>query len=586
MYSVDTRLERIKALVVDDDDVDRERLVRLLKRCRKDIEIAEVPTKRMALEELRKEQSAFSFIFLDFKLGDGDGRELLPEIWTSMGADCLVVAVTGYGSEHEAADAVRLGIHGYMSKGDLSADHVASAVEDGIRRIEINRHVRLTEADLRHRSTHDALTDLPNRHVFFDRLEQRCALYRREAAPFAVMMIDLDKFKQVNDELGHAVGDRLLIEAASRFKSVVRETDTVARLGGDEFAVILSNINAPDAAQAAHAVATQLVVELRRTFSVDEVAVTVGASVGVALCPQHGNIPETLLRRADDAMYRGKRSLDKVHLYSDLEPKSTSFLDRMVLLGEVEQALGRGDIQWYWQPKVNLQTRKVDGFEALARWSHRVHGMVPTDVFIEAIEASPLILQFALATVDDVIRQIGALGPALDGIRVAFNVSARVLEHATFVDELIERLDRSCIDPRRIVLELTETALIGSPAKAKRVIDRLAMHGLSLSIDDFGAGFTSFGYLRDFHVSEIKIDKSYILTLTENQFDRSLVSCLAVFCDSQGISLVAEGVETAQCWQMLVELGCRHGQGYGIGRPMPVQDVAGWLTAWNAAAEG
>lgn len=574
--------ERICALLVDDDDVDRERLARLLNKCCKNVEVMEAASKENAIKLLRSKEPRFTFIFLDFKLADGDGRDLLPEIWEKVGADCVVIAVTGYGGEYEAADAIKLGIHEYLSKKDLSELHVSKAIDEGLSRVEAMRRVRAEEDDLRHKSTHDDLTDLPNRHVFFDRLEQRCVDHRRSGNSFAVMMIDLDKFKQVNDEHGHAIGDQVLVEASKRLKEAIREIDTVARLGGDEFAAIFPGVHSLNVAQS---IANKLSTSLRQPMMINgNTMVSVGASVGVAVCPQHGNSADTLLRRADEAMYRGKRSVDKVVLYDDLEPRSTNFLERLVLLGELELALGRGDIQWHWQPKVDLTTRRVLGFETLARWSHPSHGPVPTDVFIAAIESSPLILPFTLATAENVIRQVSELGSVLEGLRVSFNVSARVLEHADFVDELIARIDSAGIDPQRVVIELTETALIGSPTKAVEVINRLNAHGLVLSIDDFGAGFTSFGYLRDFNVKEIKIDKSYVLRLTDNQFDRSLVSCLAVFCDSLGINLVAEGVETDACWQTLLSLGCRFGQGFHFGHPMPADAVAGWLEDWRDRA--
>ena len=392
------------------------------------------------------------------------------------------------------------------------------------------------------------------------------------------MMIDLDKFKQVNDEFGHAIGDRLLLEIANRLKNAVRDVDTVARLGGDEFAVILLGISSGDIALK---LANKLLGTLRLPIVVGTISLSIDASVGIAICPQDGVEPKNLLKHADEAMYKGKRSLDKIVVYEKQDFAEDKFWDRMALLGDVERAMEHAEIQWHWQPKVNLVTRQVEGFETLARWFHPIRGQVPPDVFIPVIETSSLILPFTLATARNMVQHIARLGARLQGIRVSFNVSARVLEHASFVDELLFCINENRIDPSQIVLELTETALIENPTKARNVIDRLAVHGVSLSIDDFGAGFTSFGYLCDFNVREIKIDSSYVLSLLDNQFNRSLVSCLTVFCDSLGIRLVAEGVENEQCWQMLCSLGCHYGQGYGIGRPMPVSAVADWLDTWH-----
>jgi len=566
------------ALVIDDDDVDRERLIRLLKLYNKNFNVTEASSKTNAIKELHELRSRLSFIFLDFKLEDGDGRELLPEIWESVSADCVLIAVTGNGSENDAAHAIKLGIHEYLSKHELTSWSVAAAIEDGLRHIDLLRSIRAAEDELRHKSLHDPLTDLPNRHVLFDRLEQRCVAYRRDNAPFAVLMIDLDKFKQINDDFGHKVGDEVLIQTASRLLKTVREIDTIARLGGDEFAIILPGMHSLDVA---HAMASKLAMNLRQPMVIGELMIIVGASIGISVCPQHGSDVMTLLRRADNAMYRGKKGLEKVVIYDEREPQSSNFLDRMVLLGEVELAISRGEIDWYWQPKINLETRKVEGFETLARWTHCTHGPIATNIFIAAIESSTVILIFALATIDRVIEQMLELNHLIDSAHISINISARVLEHSTFVDELIKRIDHSKLDPGRFVLELTETALIGNPAEAKKIIDRLSRYGVTLSIDDFGAGFTSFGYLRDFKVQEIKIDQSYILNLTENQFNQSLVRCLSVFCDTQGINLIAEGVETKECWDELLRLGCKHGQGYFIARPMPFDEVIEWLEAWS-----
>lgn len=580
-------LEEIHALVVDDDDVDRERLARMLKRYRLPIHIAEASSKSGALSELRERKVRFSFIFLDFKLDDGDGRELLPDIWESVGADCVVVAVTGGGSEKTAADAIKLGIHEYLSKLDLSADKVSSAIDEGLNWIQVQARLRQAEQDLLHKSLHDALTDLPNRHVFFDRLEQLCMIHRRKADPFAVLMLDLDRFKEVNDLMGHAVGDRLLVEVARRLEDSVREADTVARLGGDEFAMILHGVHSLEVAQA---LGLKVVRLLEQPFALQGDVLKVGASVGIALCPQHGQDPNTLLSRADNAMYRAKKGLDKAVIYDALEPKSSNFMDRMTLLGDLELALDRGELQWHWQPKIDLRDGRVLGFEALARWQHRKFGPIAPDVFIAAVEPSTLLPRFTMETFERVLAQLAqlttlaqaaALPGGTDVPRVAINLSARMLEHADFVEQLLAVLQRHGLQPEQLTLELTETALIANPVQARRVIDALAAEGIALSIDDFGAGFTSFGYLREFAIKEIKIDKSYIITLGQNQFDLSLVTSLVVFCRALDIRLVAEGVENADCWQRLLDLGCHCGQGYGISRPMPFADLPGWLERWQ-----
>lgn len=573
----------IHALVIDDDDVDRERLKRLLRRWGPELAVAEADTKWGALQELRRKAKDFSFIFLDFKLDDGDGRELLPDIWELVGSDCVVIAVTGHGSDRSAADAIKLGIHDYLSKNDLTVERVAGAIQEGLNWIDANRRARAAEHELIHRSLHDALTDLPNRSQFFDRLEYQCALLRRDEHAFAMLMLDLDRFKQVNDEFGHLVGDELLIEVGQRLRRSVREVDTPSRLGGDEFAVLLPGAASLDVAEA---VARKIADAIEEPMALSCGVVSVGASVGVVVAPQHGHEASTLLSRADHAMYRAKRNLDRVMLYDDREPSSTNIMDRLVLMGEVELALERNDIQWHLQPKVNLCTGEVLGFEALARWHHERFGDIAPDMFISAIEGSKLIWPFTLSTVDAVIAHMRHLESDYAGASISVNLSARVLLQPGLAEALTARLAAAGVAPRRLMLELTETALISNPGQARLVLDQLASHGFDLSIDDFGAGFTSFGYLRDFRISEIKIDKSYIVNLTDREFDQSLVTCLGVFCRLQGLRLVAEGVESPDCIARLLELGCACGQGFGIGHPMSAVAIKDWLRARRPQGQG
>lgn len=568
----------ICALVVDDDDVDRERLARLLSKYSRPIEVAESASKSEALQALQGRSKHFSFIFLDFKLEDGDGRELLPDIWEMVGADCVVIAVTGNGTERSAAEAIKLGIHEYLSKRELSVDRVVNAIDDGLRWLEDNKRTRELESALLHRSLHDPLTDLYNRHVFFERLEHQCALYRREGTACAVLVIDLDQFKQINDRLGHEMGDALLIQAAHRMRDTIREIDTIARLGGDEFACIMPSVRT---LRQAAALGGKISTCLDVPFAVGGEMIRVGASVGIAVCPQHGCDPHTLINRADNAMYRAKRSIEGVVLYDELEPSSTSPLDRPVLLGEAEEALQRQEFQWYWQPKVDLLTRSVAGFEALARWNHPKFGEIAPDLFIKAIEGTKLIWPFTLATIDRVLAQLQALGPQYGHLSTSINISAKLLQYDKFVPELLARVAASGMAPARLCLELTETTLISNHTQARAVLNALDENGICISIDDFGAGFTSFSYLRDFAVREIKIDKTYVQSICERSFDQALVRCIATFCESQELQLVAEGVETDSAWHKLAELGCRYGQGYGIARPMPFHQVSDWLSNWR-----
>lgn len=571
--------QNIHALIVDDDDVDRERLMRMLRRGPRAITVEQAGSQAEALGLIRQPTAHFDIVFLDFGLTDGDGRDLLPAIRNEIDPDCPIIAVTGNADEQIAADSIKSGMTEYLTKRSLSPERVAASVEEGMAWRQYRQDLRRQEEDLTHRSLHDPLTDLPNRTLFADRLEQSCARARRSGDPFAVVMIDLDRFKEINDSFGHAAGDAVLVTIGRRLREHLREVDTIARLGGDEFAILLQNV---DGEESALAVATKLTEMIEQPIVHGGRMLHVGGSIGMALCPLLGFSPESLLAAADEAMYEAKRGIDKVVLArgNDHAPPRTH--DHGGMLRDIERAIADRAFAWHWQPKVDMRNGEVLGFEALVRWTHPEDGPIAADVLIDTIEQSHLLEAFTYLSLDVVLEQYAALQHLLGTAAICINVSARMLERPGFVGHVVETTARHGVDPARVMLELTETALIANPAQAKRVIEQLQDHKISLAIDDFGAGFTSFGYLREFAVSEIKIDRSFISRFTESRFDQSLVHSLVVLCESLGIPLVAEGVENPETQAMLVAMGCTCGQGYGICRPMPYENVRAWLDMWTA----
>lgn len=570
----------LSVLIIDDDDVDRERLIRMLRRCPRKLRIVEAASHADALRLIRQPRSHFDIVFLDFGLKDGDGRDLIPAIRASGDEDCPIVAVTGNGNEQVAADSIKSGMAEFLTKRQLSSKQVLAAVEEGIAWRKYRQELRRAEEELTHRSLHDPLTDLPNRTLFFDRLEQSCARTRRHGDPFAVLMLDLDRFKEINDSFGHAAGDLTLTTIARRLRANLREVDTVARLGGDEFAILLQNVGT---AELALKLAGKLAGLIEQPIACDKRMLSVGASVGIALCPELDCAPQALLSAADDAMYVAKRGMDKVVIASESGARHARPLDRRGILQDLEAAMSHDAIDWHWQPKVDMSSGLVLGFEVLVRWNNPRQTPVPADQLIDAVEQSPLLESFTNHCLNKVLGQFSRIQDRIGKASISINLSARMLERSSFIENLPRVIARHGVEPERVTLELTETALIANPAQARRVIERLKEHGIRLSIDDFGAGFTSFSYLREFAISEIKIDRSFISRFTESRFDQSLVNSLVVLCDSLGIELVAEGVETAETQQLLTSLGCRAGQGYGICRPMPYEDVLPWMAQRGAA---
>lgn len=564
----------LSALIIEDDDVDRERLIRMLQRCPRNIRVSEAGSHAEALKLIQHPSSHFDIVFLDFGLQDGDGRELVPMIRAEVDPDCPIVAVTGNGNEQIAADSIKSGMTEFLAKSRLSQEQVVASVEEGIAWRKYRQELRRAEEELTHRSLHDPLTDLPNRTLFFDRLGQSCARAKRHGDPFAVLMLDLDRFKEINDSFGHAAGDLTLTTIAHRLRSNLREVDTVARLGGDEFAVLLQNVGSADLALK---VGEKLVRLIEQPIACDSRMLSVGASIGIGLCPELGCTPPALLSAADDAMYAAKRGIDKLVIATDSNLRRRKTVDRKGMLEELEGAMSRDAIDWHWQPQVDMSTGRVLGFEVLVRWRHPGEKPVPADQLIHTVEQSPLLEAFTNHCLNKVLGQFSRIQDQVGDASISINISARMLERSNFIENLHEVIARHGVDPERVILELTETALIANPAQARRVIERLRGHGIRLSIDDFGSGFTSFGYLREFAISEIKIDRSFISRFTESRFDQSLVNSLVVLCESLGITLVAEGVETPEAQQLLTALGCNAGQGYGICRPMPYEDVIPWM---------
>ncbi|HKR91267.1 GGDEF domain-containing response regulator [Novosphingobium sp.] len=568
----------IFALIVDDDDVDRERLARMLEHCPRPIHVTEAASQSEALDLIRRPASHFDIVFLDFGLEDGDGRDLVPTIHGEVDPDCPIVAVTGFTDELIAAASIKSGMTEFLTKRSLSPERVAASVEEGIAWRKYRQDLRRAEEELTHRSLHDPLTDLPNRTLLVDRLGQSCARAKRSGDPFAVVMIDLDHFKEINDNFGHAAGDAVLIAIARRLRANLREVDTVARLGGDEFALLLQNISTHEAARTMAAKLNDLI---EQPIVHEGHMLHVGCSMGFALCPLFGFSPAGLLSVADDAMYQAKRGLDKAVVAQSGGLRAAAPFDRTGMLVELEEALGERTLQWHWQPKIDLRDGRVLGFEALVRWRDPRGNAIPADHLIHAIEQSPLLEDFTYLSLETVLGQFSALRDDLGEAAISVNISASMLERSGFVSKVAECIERAGVDPARVTLELTETALIANPSQAKRVIEQLHERRIGLSIDDFGAGFTAFGYLREFAISEIKIDRSYIRRFTESRFDQSLVSSLVVLCESLGIPLVAEGVEDAHTQDILVSLGCHAGQGYGICRPIPYEDVPLWIRGWK-----
>ncbi|TFV67297.1 UNVERIFIED_ORG: EAL domain-containing protein [Bacillus sp. AZ43] len=433
----------------------------------------------------------------------------------------------------------------------------------------------------RHQATHDALTGLPNWELLRDRLDQALAAASRTSGEVAMLLIDLDRFKEINDSLGHTYGDRLLRQVGPRLRSVLREGDTVARLGGDEFAVLLPLV---DGVGEAEQVAERLREALHRPFDVDGVALDVEASVGIVVSPWHGTDTEALLRNADIAMYAAKELKGRAVVFRPEEHAAEP--SRLPVLGDLRRALDGGDeLFLHYQPKYTLDGERIEGLEALLRWQHPTRGLVPPGEFVPAAEGTGIILRLTEHVLDLALAQLRCWTDAGTAVPVAVNLSTRCLLDAGLPDLVARLLAAHGVPASLLRLEVTESAVMGDAARSMDVLQRLHDLGVRLSIDDFGTGYSSMAYLRRLPVDELKIDRSFVLGLTTTANDAVLVRTAIDLGHNLGLTVVAEGVEDAGQVAALRELGCDIAQGYHFARPMGAAQVGDLLAREGTLAQ-
>jgi diguanylate cyclase (GGDEF)-like protein/PAS domain S-box-containing protein len=427
------------------------------------------------------------------------------------------------------------------------------------------------EEALEHQALHDALTDLPNRTLLHDRLRQAILAAHRDSLPLALAVMDLDRFKEVNDALGHAAGDLLLQQVGMRLRRALRAADTVARLGGDEFAVLLPTANAEGATLAA----SKLLHALEQPFIVEGQSLVVGASVGIALCPEHGEDAETLLRRADVAMYVAKRTGSGCATYT-LEHDQHS-RGRLALVGELRQAIEHDVLVLHYQPLIDLDTRRTTCLEALVRWQHPRHGLLLPDQFIPLAEQTGLIKPLSPWVLNAALRQCQGWRAAGLDVLVAVNLSMRNVHDAQLPDTIAELLKTWDLDPRWLTVEITESAVMADPPRAMEILTRLRAMDVRIAIDDFGTGYSSLSYLRRLPVDVLKVDKSFVRDMATNESDATIVRSVIDLGHDLGLRVIAEGVEDEATWHLLAVLGCDGAQGNYLSRPLPPADLFRWM---------
>jgi diguanylate cyclase (GGDEF)-like protein len=501
---------------------------------------------------------AVDCVLLDLSLPDAEGLEALAQVRT-IALDVPIIVLTGRTDEVLAVQAVHEGAQDYLIKGQVDARLLSRSINYAIER-------KRAEVELAHQAMHDALTGLPNRALFYDRLGQALNRVGRQGSAVAVLFLDLDRFKLINDSLGHGAGDKLLVSVAERLAGVLRAGDTAARFGGDEFVILCEDVSGE---RQAIAIAERIAAELDAPFVIDSDEVFAHTSVGIALATEPGARPEALIRDADAAMYRAKERGGGVYEVFDDAMRERA-VRRMATENALHRALDRGEFVMHYQPIVHMATGALYGVEALARWQHPDRGLVMPGEFIEAAEETGLIIALGAWAFEAACRQSAIWG---SDVMMSVNLSARQCTHPDLVATFGKILARTRADPAAVSLEITETALMEDIELSTATLSALKELGLRLALDDFGTGYSSLRALQHFPVDVVKIDRSFIEPIERDPQEAAIVAAVISLSHALGLRTVAEGIETIAQVDRLRALGCDLAQGFYFAKPGPAEDV-------------
>ena len=512
--------------------------------------------------------------FFDTGLTHEGGVDTLGELYHA-GIDTPIIMIDGERPEATMIELLEAGAADCLKPSEISADRLSRSLLGAIRTSRAEKQAAEAEAKLTHLSIYDPLTALPNRALFLDRLDQGVALSKRENRQVAVLMMDLNGFREVNATLGHAVGDELLAEVAKRLLTVTRESDTLARIGGDEFAELL-----PSGATGGGAIkaAERAIEALNDPLTIQGHRLATGISIGIAVFPTHGNDASTLMRHADTAMFAAKRNATGYAVYFGqvADGDDETHVRQLSLSGDLRHAIRQNELVLNYQPKVTFTPPHIAGVEALLRWNHPQHGLVTPDVFIPLAEQTGIIEPLTGWVLDAALQQYREWLEAGLDIPVSVNLSPVTLHDRSFSDQIARLLEKWRVPARGLVLEITESAIISDVARATETVDKLHEMGVRISIDDFGTGYSSLAYIRRLRVSEIKVDKSFVLNMREINDDAVIVRSIVDLGRNLGLSVVAEGIEDIETWKLLEDLQCTEAQGYFISRPMDAASLKQW----------
>ncbi|MBI2999051.1 MAG: EAL domain-containing protein [Deltaproteobacteria bacterium] len=509
-----------------------------------------------ALKRLKKAE--FDAVLLDLNLPDARGLDAIAPL-SDTAPDVPIVVLSGLWDESVAVAAVQRGAQDYLVKGQGGASLLARSIRYAIERKQSEKYISYL-------AYHDALTNLPNRRLLLDRLEQALALERRNQSTLALLFLDLDHFKHINDVRGHSAGDELLKRVAARLRGCVRQSDTIARIGGDEFAMILADIDRPDDARI---FAEKVLSALEAPFCVAGAELFVTASIGISLFPDDAREAEALLRNADVAMYRSKRIEGNTSSFYSRSVDSRT-TERLVLSSDLRRAIERGELLVHYQPLVDLESGRTTAFEALARWQHPVLGLIPPTVFIPLAEETGLITRVGAWVLRSAcLEACRWQDEGLRSIGVSVNLSSQQFNQAGLLDGVIKFLEETGMEPGLLELELTESGIMRNPESAITTLSGLRSLGVRIYVDDFGTGYSSLSHLKRLPIDGLKIDRSFVMDAAREPIDAGIVRAIIAMAHGLKMQVTAEGVTMKNQVDFLRELSCDRAQGFYFSPPLP-----------------
>lgn len=569
-------MKQLRALIVEDSDDDTALLLRELRRGGYDPMHAQVETAETMSMELSTRN--WDIVFSDFSMPNFNAFAAL-ELLRGTQQDLPFIIVSGTIGEDRAVTAMKAGAHDYILKGSLK--RLVPAVDRELREARMRQQRRQADETIHRLAYTDPVTGLPNRTRFRELVQEAITVGQGEQFPVALLLLDLDHFKEVNDTLGHDRGDTLLMQVGMRLRSAVFASDVIARLGGDEFGILLPRL--ATTGDVGHVI-KKLHDCLEAPFMIDGIPISVETSIGVAVMPEHAGNADTMLQHADIAMYRAKQMVSDYAIYTpESNPHSP---ERLGLMAELRNAIEQNQLLLHFQPKLELKTGRIASTEALVRWQHPRLGLIPPDKFILPAEHTGLIGPLTRWVLIDALKYNTSL--LRDGLQllVTVNLSARSLHDPHLLDMIANVLDAAGANPAQLMLEVTESAIVLDPKRAKENLMALNRMGIGLSIDDFGTGYTSLSSLKHLPVNEIKIDKSFVTNMLADKKDAMIVRTVIELGHNFGLTVVAEGVETQEVLDALAALNCDKVQGYFISKPLAYDSLKSWFltSPWKIGA--